>query len=842
MDSNLLDNYFCIKKYNGTSNLDLMTKPSSRFYGDPYVKDWELFISNIETIQSDNDIFSTISTTSGIFPNPESSLKNLNSNQAYYFIVKPIAKLPIKIPIKNLFQKSILISNDLKTKLSELELANSFLSEVLGSSEVSYHTVIDALKKDIDILKSDKKYEDKLYEANNLLKLIYEDYERNHPCPILQDNEDDSCNSSYHWLGGNKYSFDPSINLPSGESNNLTDILLTSGDQYLAQINIPLNNLSLLSEDEEISFEFKIVDSDKTYSVFPASGVLKPVNNKADISAILNLMPTPTFTPTISITPTITPTISLSPTRSLTPTVTRTPTRTPTQTVTPTITVTNSPTLSLTPTKTPTNTPTISVTQTVTPSISSTATATPTISVTATATPTISATSTLTPTVTSTLTPTPTNTTTATVTPTISNTPTNTPTISNTPTNTPTISITPTLTRTVTPTISVTPSITPSNSPPPLITTQWLDAEISADGSTMMILAPFGYNSYISTNNGPWIPANLNTNLPYKECSLSSDGSVIAVSSYGDFLYISRNRGASFSTLGSVDYWTNIKVSDDGNTIVATNQNNKIFKYVYSNGSYQQPGVQLALPPNTAIISMDINTTKIVALTVTGNAASQHLVYQYDYSTQDPVTPITYQPYGYNNLINLSLNYIKITDDNKLFIPVTYRSTITSVGGCNNFPLVDDNNLIYRSVNGTFWETFDTVLRNDNNIWPQSSLQTATRSYNIGDFAISANGNKAIVCISEVTDYGYPIAPNCYQSFMARRLGALAVSTNTLSPNPGPFTNAYESLAPFTKVAMSSDGTKIIATTIPYPGFSSSSRVVVSINGGSTWTTKNPPI
>ena len=132
-------------------------------------------------------------------------------------------------------------------------------------------------------------------------------------------------------------------------------------------------------------------------------------------------IPTPTFTPTITLTP--------SPTATATPTHTPTPTRTPTLTPTPTPTRTGTPT--------PSSTATTAPVPSVTPEITPTATATPT------------------PSATPTHTPTPT--------------PTQTPTATTMPTLTPTATLAPTHTATATDVVYL-PTIEPAPSPTPTAT------------------------------------------------------------------------------------------------------------------------------------------------------------------------------------------------------------------------------------------------------------------------------------------------------------------------------------------------------------------------------------
>lgn len=478
--NNILDRLYNIKLYKSKDSLNLLEPPTPRFSGDPLVKDWYNLINNIELIYNDKNIdnqyFNTITNISGTIPNKDSTIKQLIPNNTYYFILKADANLPINLPSTS--RKTNLASPALIDSLKKLDVANSFTSKLLNNAEISYVTIIDSLYKDIQNFKKNQRYSEKLEQAKILLDMTNKEYRENDICSQLTISETHDCYNEYIWSENTEYSFDPSINLPSGINNNSSEITLSDIEQYLGRINIPLNNLPPLGDNEEITYEFKIIDSDQAYDIYPASGSIVPSLNESNISAILNLMPTPTVTPTVSITPTNTPTISVtqtvtaSPTLTRTPTTTATPTNTPTisatPTVTPTITTTSTPTISISATATPTLTPTISETPTNTPTIS----VSPTVSVSVTATPTLTPTISITPTITPTISETPTNTPTQTQTPTISITATasQTPTLSltatptvsisatNTPTPTPTISITPTLT----PTISVTPTVTPT--------------------------------------------------------------------------------------------------------------------------------------------------------------------------------------------------------------------------------------------------------------------------------------------------------------------------------------------------------------------------------------------
>lgn len=199
----------------------------------------------------------------------------------------------------------------------------------------------------------------------------------------------------------------------------------------------------------------------------PATPTVAPSNTPDETEIALQLSPTPSQTPSVTLTLSATPTPSITQTPSLSPTATDTATRRPSNTPRPSSTWTETP--STTPTPTDTGTPTATATATFTPSITPSITLTP------------SNTATRTPTRTLTITPTPSRTRRPTNTPTISPTPTDTAT--NTPSFTPTATLTPsetptrtaTFTRTPSPTLTptiptATPTLTPSRTPTPPVT------------------------------------------------------------------------------------------------------------------------------------------------------------------------------------------------------------------------------------------------------------------------------------------------------------------------------------------------------------------------------------
>ena len=246
--------------------------------------------------------------------------------------------------------------------------------------------------------------------------------------------------------------------------------------------------------------------------------------SNSNITNLLLVCGTPTFTLTASNTPTTTPTPTSTDTRTVTPSATATTTATPTFTATPSSTITvvtntstATPTFTATPTRTmtatasntPSPSPTFSATstRTATPTFTNTASPSPTFTETPSrtaspsstqtntlgSTPTLTATPTATPTysatVTQSFTPTasPTRTATASATPTASETPSQTPGPSATNTSTPTAtsSATPTytetMTRTATPSATPTSTATPSQSPGPSAT----DTSTSTTTSTV---------------------------------------------------------------------------------------------------------------------------------------------------------------------------------------------------------------------------------------------------------------------------------------------------------------------------------------------------------------------
>lgn len=349
VSNNIIDRKYTIKQYLGNNKLDLINSPLPRYLNDPLTKDWDKFIQNIELIHDSYSYFTTLSSGEFVKPNPSSSLTGLDSNKAYYFVAKSTADFPFHIPLNNLNYKSTLVSSGIKNTIqSEIDINGSFINQVkerLSSTnaDLNHLVVIDALSKDIDNLEITKRYPDKLQQAKTLLQTVYNEYIENNP---------------YHREMTNRFVFNPSINLPSGLSNNLTSVIVSGSGLYIGNINIPLNNLPTLDQSDELTYELKIIDSDQTYQIFPSSGIITPYDNKAHISAIIDLFPKPA------------PSRSPTPTPSITPTNTVTPTITKTSTVTPTFTPTN--------TQTPTNTRTPAATKTPTPSVTTTVTPTPT--------------------------------------------------------------------------------------------------------------------------------------------------------------------------------------------------------------------------------------------------------------------------------------------------------------------------------------------------------------------------------------------------------------------------------------------------------------------------------
>lgn len=283
IDNDILDRTYNIKRYSGKSSLNLMNAPSLRYPNDPIVSDWNIFIRNIELVYDNNLYFNTITSGNAILPNPASTLQKLEPNNTYYFISKNTADLPIRIPTNNFDYKSILAPSGIILQLRDLNIPSSFTSQIAASNELNHTTIIDALSKDIDNLRSTKKYPVKVEQAQRLLEAVIEDFENNNVCTDR--------------------SFDPTINLPSGVSNNFTSININNPDSYIVRLNIPLNNLPKIDQnDDEIIYELNIIDTDqdKKYNIYPRSGTILPINNEANISAIINLWPTPTPSPSRS--------------------------------------------------------------------------------------------------------------------------------------------------------------------------------------------------------------------------------------------------------------------------------------------------------------------------------------------------------------------------------------------------------------------------------------------------------------------------------------------------------------------------------------------------------------
>jgi alpha-tubulin suppressor-like RCC1 family protein len=698
--NNILDRLYNIKLYKGKNSLNLLDAPAPRYSGDPMVKDWYNLINNIELIYSDKDInnyyFNTITNISGTVPNKDSTIKELVPDHTYYFILKTDSKLPVKIPSIN--YRTNIASASLIDAIKKLDFPNSFISKILNNNEISYITIIDALHKDIQNLKQNQRYSSKLEQAKILLDMTNKEYRENDICSKLTISETEDCYSEYVWSENSEYSFNPSINLPSGTNNNSNEIILQDVDKYLSRINIPLNNLPVLGDNEEITYEFKIIDSDQAYDIYPASGVIVSSSNESNISAILNLMPTPTNTPTISITPTLTPTISTTPTVTASPTLTRTPTSTSTPTNTPTI----SATPTVTPTITVTVTPTISISATATPTVTPTISETPTNTPTSTVTPTISISQTATPTVTPTISETPTNTPTSTVTPTVSvsetATPTPTPTISETPTNTPTSTVTPTPTQT----ISVTPTVTPTQGGG--------TGSLWAWGSNT--LGRLGLGDSIERN----IPSAILSNTEWSKVSagathtlaIKKDGTLWAWGANNSF-QLGDNTGFSRSIpvqIGSGQIWKEIAAGETYSLGITLNN----LLYVWGNSSLYQLGNSGIQRYSPTLISTTNQYLKVAA----GKYSSMAI------NANQEIEAAGYNPY--QQLIGTSVYYT-------LWARVFTNITVVDISlGMSHSLFITNDGDLYSAGNNSYGQL--GRVTGSQNSYDKNAAQVVSNNYN----------------------------------------------------------------------------------------------------------------
>ena len=107
-----INSQFCITNYTGKEPLDLMAKPAS-ITGVAEIADYNRFIEAISTIYGNQNSTGNIPTfwttrnsssdSAGhikyvYVPSAESSLKTLQSTEAYYFIIRDNSYLPLKIP------------------------------------------------------------------------------------------------------------------------------------------------------------------------------------------------------------------------------------------------------------------------------------------------------------------------------------------------------------------------------------------------------------------------------------------------------------------------------------------------------------------------------------------------------------------------------------------------------------------------------------------------------------------------------------------------------------------------------------------------------------------------
>lgn len=107
VNNRILDSLFNIKEYIGNQSVSLMDPKcgNTTITDKTQLNIWNNFIQNINTIYATDKIdgspisFSTIPSGSAFIPDPSSTLRSLNPNESYYFILKEYPNKPIAIPI-----------------------------------------------------------------------------------------------------------------------------------------------------------------------------------------------------------------------------------------------------------------------------------------------------------------------------------------------------------------------------------------------------------------------------------------------------------------------------------------------------------------------------------------------------------------------------------------------------------------------------------------------------------------------------------------------------------------------------------------------------------------------
>ncbi len=318
-DPNVLDKIYSIKTYPNTamSNMSLITPPSGSNSSET-VKDWHYFIKNISTIYGSSTkelFFNTIASGNQIIPNVKSTLVELIPGDSYYFILKEVSKLPIKLPLYNK-SKSSYLSTNLKNQINNLSIAGAKIKTLGSYSKISTISAIEHIKQDLLEYKDDivKKQELQGLLNNILLEYSDDDISCTKTIPISEN-----C-FSYYVSNKSLYPYNEQIPIHSNlESNTIT---VSGTGNLIQEINVKLSGLPDIDK-YNISYSYRLKDASQACSIYPLSGEILPdINNSIEISSIFEfcadsvrgqyanlLKATPTPTPTKTSTPTPTPSL-----------------------------------------------------------------------------------------------------------------------------------------------------------------------------------------------------------------------------------------------------------------------------------------------------------------------------------------------------------------------------------------------------------------------------------------------------------------------------------------------------------------------------------------------------
>ena len=299
-----------------------------------------------------------------------------------------------------------------------------------------------------------------------------------------------------------------------------------------------------------------------------------------------------------------------------------------------------------------------------------------------------------------------------------------------------------------------TPTVDWTKYVPETVDKAYQDIDMSDDGNTILALASSGY-LYLSTDGGtsfskPGISSVNATTRPWLAASVSADGQVL-VAATDNLIYISADRGSSWTNNAGYGNIYNLTVSDNGQKIMLATKSGYIY-YSADRGVTFTAGGSTSNHWMDVAFSNDGNTLWATSNGVYARAGTgTGLGYQGGlYKSTDAGTNWNLA-YADNTALNLD-----VSNDGKKIILSTYGVSagkiITSIDGGQNWTINNNSYAKIRKVaisdNGKIMGAVfaNGVMLSKNN--GESFEMEGALPFNsiYSGFALSNNGSKAVVC------------------------------------------------------------------------------------------------